>query len=570
MPDLKRLITRSDDGYVEPSEMAHGMKSPTNALSDSAVSSKAALPQATVLPRKHGSILCAPEWQETSQLVSINRAAFAVTQLDVQGMPLTKLRDWTRTTLLDEAARYTSSLLGTDVVRGPTEALIVTGHQPELFHAGVWAKNFAAAGLARLHRGLALNLIVDNDTIDSTRLRVPIGPPSAPQVQRISIDADRQAQPWEDATIVDRASFREFGSRVSTLLRENWSYEPLLARCWPAAVRQSEVSNRLCDVLTAARVAIEREHGLTNLELPMSRVCETEPFRWFAAHLIAHLPRVHSLYNAAVHQYRLAHRLRNNTHPVPDLETRDDWLEAPFWLWRAGDFHRDRPLVRRVGSELELCDGREVLARWTQTETDSAEATVAMFGQLSRRGIRLRTRALTTTLFARLCLADLFLHGIGGAKYDEITDRLFEQLFHVTAPRFATVSATFHLPLGDASQTSGHDERRLGQQLRDLRYNPDRHIAVAPGSTNATLVDEKRELLAALGPRHPTALETRRLAQINAALAAATASIEQQWRSERDAMQRHRAADSIRQDREFAWCLHSQELPQKLLAAFQV
>ncbi|MEK6258836.1 MAG: hypothetical protein AABP62_09460 [Planctomycetota bacterium] len=546
------------------------MTLPTNAISDSAVSSETGLPRGTVLPRQHGSILCVPEWKETTELVGRNRAAFAASQLDVQGMPLTRLRDWTRITLLDAATRYTSSLLGSDISPCPTEALIVTGHQPELFHAGVWAKNFAAAGLARHHRGVALNLVVDNDTIESTRLRVPVGPPSAPRIERIPIDADRQAQPWEDATIVDRASFREFGSHVSELLRRNWSYEPLLAQCWPAAVRQSEVSNRLCDVLTAVRVASEREHGLTNLELPMSRVCETEPFRWFAAHLLAHLPRVHSLYNAAVRQYRLAHRLRNHTHPVPDLETRDGWLEAPFWLWRAGDLHRDRPFVRQVGSELELRDGREVLARWTQTETGSAETTVAILTELSQRGFRLRTRALTTTLFARLCLADLFIHGIGGAKYDDITDRLFEQLFHVAAPRFATVSATFHLPLGGSSLTSSHDERRLSQQLRDLRYNPDRHVTAISGSTEAALVEEKQVLLAALGIRRPTALETRRIVQINAALATSTNLMEQQWQSERDAMRRRRAADSIRQDREFAWCLHPQdELPQKLLAAFQ-
>jgi len=555
---------------VDSSEMAHGMTSPANAIPDSTVSFESVLPPAAGLPRNHGSILCVPEWKEPAELVGLNRAAFAVAQLDVQGMPLARLRDWTRTTLRDEAVQYTSALLGSDVSPGPSESLIVTGHQPELFHAGVWAKNFAAAGLARLHHGLALNLIVDNDTLDSTRLRVPVGPPSAPQIERIPFDADRQAQPWEDATIVDRASFHEFGSRVSALLRENWSYEPLLARCWSAAARQSGVSNRLCDALTAARVASEREHGLTNLELPMSRVCETGPFRWFAAHLMAHLPRVHSLYNAAVHQYRLAHRLRNHTHPVPDLESRDGWLEVPFWLWRAGDLHRDRPFVRRVGPELELRDDREVLARWTQAETGSAETTVEILAELSQRGLRLRTRALTTTLFARLCLADLFIHGIGGAKYDEITDRLFEQLFHVTAPRFATVSATFHLPLGGSSSTSSRDERRLSQQLRDLRYNPDRHMTVPPGSTEAVLIEEKRELLAALGSRHPTALETRRIAQINAVLETSTASIERQWQSDRDAMRRQRAADSIRQDREFAWCLHPlDKLPQKLLAAFQ-
>ena len=545
------------------------MTSATNAISDSAVSLRSGFTNATTLPRNHGSTLCIPSWTATSELVGLNQAEFAAAQLDVQGMPLARLRDWTRSVLLNEAARYTSSLLGSDVSIGTTEPLIVTGHQPEFFHAGVWAKNFAAAGLARLHGGTALNLIVDNDTLDDTRLRVPVGPVAAPHIERIPIDADRNSQPWEDATIVDRASFCEFGSRVSALVRESWSYEPLLARCWRAAVRQSEVSNRLCDVLTAARVASEREHGLVNLELPMSRACETEPFRWFAAHLLAHLPRVHSLYNTAVRQYRLAHRLRNNTHPVPDLETRDGWLEAPFWLWRSGDLHRDRPFVRRVGSELELCDGQEVLARWTQSEAGSADVTAAILAQLSQRGIRLRTRALTTTLFVRLCLADLFIHGIGGAKYDEITDRLFEQLFNVTAPRFATVSATFHLPQGGPSLTSIHDERRLRQQLRDLRYNPDRYIAVTPKSTEASLVEEKQGLLASLRTRRPTALETRRIEQINAALVASTTLIEQQLQSECDAMRRHRATDLIRQDREFAWCLHPEgQLPQKLLAAF--
>jgi hypothetical protein len=189
--------------------------------------------------------------------------------------------------------------------------------------------------------------------------------------------------------------------------------------------------------------------------------------------------------------------------------------------------------------------------------------------ELSRRGVRIRTRALTTTLFARLCLADLFIHGIGGAKYDDITDRLFEQFFHVTAPRFATVSATFHLPLGGSSLMSRPEEPRLRQQLRDLRYNPDRHLKAAPGSTEAELIEEKQTLLSLLGNRRPTVLETRRLKEINAALAPSTRFVEQQLQSERDAMRRQRAEDAIRHDREFAWCLHPQgELPQKLFAAF--
>ena len=46
-------------------------------------------------------------------------------------------------------------------------------------------------------------------------------------------------------------------------------------------------------------------------------------------------------------------------------------------------------------------------------------------GGLNGQGIKLRSRALVTTLFARLLLSDLFMHGIG-AKYDELTDVLVE------------------------------------------------------------------------------------------------------------------------------------------------
>ena len=54
-----------------------------------------------------------------------------------------------------------------------TTPLVVTGHQPELFHPGVWVKNFATAAIARAHGGLGLNLIVDNDLPKSASIRVP-------------------------------------------------------------------------------------------------------------------------------------------------------------------------------------------------------------------------------------------------------------------------------------------------------------------------------------------------------------------------------------------------------------
>ena len=61
--------------------------------------------------------------------------------------------------------------------------------------------------------------------------------------------------------------------------------------------------------------------------------------------------------------------------------------------------------------------------------------------------MKVRSRALTNTLFARLFLSDLFIHGIGGGKYDELTDDLIRRFYGIEPPEFLILSATRLLPL---------------------------------------------------------------------------------------------------------------------------
>ena len=78
-----------------------------------------------------------------------------------------------------------------------------------------------------------------------------------------------------------------------------------------------------------------RAWGVRNLEVPLSTVCETEAFLWFAAHLLAHLPRFQQIHNDALARYRSLYGIRSRHHPVPALGRDGDWREAPFWVWRA-------------------------------------------------------------------------------------------------------------------------------------------------------------------------------------------------------------------------------------------
>jgi hypothetical protein len=492
-------------------------------------------------------------------------------QVKIQGKDLNTIRRWAKRSVLEAAADYTSRLLpdgdAQSVSVPETAPLFVGGHQPTLFHPGVWVKNFVVGALARQNEGAALNLVVDSDTLSGTALRVPGGSRETPTIATVAFDEPRPRQPWEEARILNRRVFASFSDRVLAAMSE-CGFRPLLADFWPAAVERAAMRDSLAECLTAARSAWERSWGMNNLELPVSRVCTLEPFLWFAAHVLAHLPRFRAVYNEVLGEYRDVNRVRSRTHPVPDLREADGWLEAPFRVWRAGDEVRRRVFARQYEDELRLSDGETVFAKLPLTPERDACCAVKELQKLPSQGIRFRTRALTTTLFARLCFADLFVHGLGGAKYDQMTDRIVARFFGLPAPEFLTISATLLLPAEDVP-ANREDESRLKQHLRELDYNSDRHLPSEMTPLQQALVAEKQQLIVeqqavkrgagSTGQSRgsgPGYRRFRRFQEINRLLAESTQGERRRIEDELDRTRQQLAASAIWLDREYAFCLY--------------
>ena len=87
------------------------------------------------------------------EVVAHNRERLAEAQYDVQGRSLRELSDSARRGLLQLACAYTSQYRDVPDRWQRYEAtngtpFILSGHQPEMFHPGVWYKNFVLGGLA--------------------------------------------------------------------------------------------------------------------------------------------------------------------------------------------------------------------------------------------------------------------------------------------------------------------------------------------------------------------------------------------------------------------------------------
>lgn len=439
-------------------------------------------------PASNDTALVDPPWPEQiAQLTDPPETA----ALSIGGVSLAELKRSARTGLLAAAREYTAAYADLEV---PSDApIVLSGHQPELFHPGVWFKNFALDALAKVSGGVGVHLIVDSDLCRTASIRTPTGSIDSPRLESVPYDLALAAAPYEERLIADERVFQTFADRAAHAIGPQID-QPLAPRLWSYAQAAQERSANLGRVLSEARHRLEIEWGSRTLEAPASLVADTPEFRRFAAELLPRSDATAASYNAALKEYRVAHRLRSAAQPLPDLAVEESWAESPLWVWFENEPTRSALWVKREGDRLLLGNRRG----WQAEGPVDPDGVVAWFEELRAAGVKIRSRALTTTLYGRLVLSDLFLHGIGGAKYDQVTDRICQQLFGVTPPRHATLTATLRLPIEHTARTVT-DRRRLLKHLRDLRYHPEHHLPADAPDPAKQLASSKREWIARTG-----------------------------------------------------------------------
>jgi hypothetical protein len=493
---------------------------------------------------------------------------------ELLGRSLSELTTEARRETLDVAESLRDSggqvaeKLNNVAARGP---FIVTGHQPGLIHPGVWVKNFAAAELAEQHGGVGLHIVIDADVCRSAAILVPSGTIDAPHLASVEFDRAAPVMPWEERRIVDDGRWRSFPERVHAAAAPFLSL-PFLDQWWPIAVQRGAASGLVGAAISDSRHDAEVAWGCRNVELPQSRLCQTRAFRHFACALFAELPRFAASYNGAIADYRRAHGIRNHAHPVPNLAVKDGWQEAPFWIWTTGEPQRRPVFVRPTSGGLLVSDQRDLERRLPLTGPADAQNAAAELGLWEAAGVKLRPRALITTMFTRLAVADLFLHGIGGAKYDEATDAICKRFFGVVPPAFATLSGTLRLPIPHAKA----DLRAVGQLrtgLRELKFHPERKLDFsnlpAPQRRQAEILaaEKSRWIKTAKTPAN-AAERHRAITAANDGLqplvVADRAKLEWQIAEARQAARASRVLDS----REYASCLFPRNLLEQFLLDF--
>ena len=376
-------------------------------------------------PAEDGQILVWPTPREiAAQTLQNQKLLSSNDSVRIGGIPLNTLR------------RQQRALLGHSDDARP---LVATGHQTELIHPGVWVKHVLINATARVLNGAALQFAVDTDGPKHLTLRWPGGG------MPVTDDARITSASWSG--LLDAPSPNHLARLADHFLdaAHQWDFQTLVPNVIASLRPESRETEKLSEALVRANHSLDQSLGLSHAAALVSPMLLAEPYLAFVHHVMSDAANFAGSYNAALARYRTIHKTKSTTRPMPDLFTGPGSVEAPFWLDDLADGSRSRPSVFPTdeGFILELLGGEEFDFR---AGGDGLAAARRLGEWLAATQHRLSPRALTLTTYIRMLIADNFIHGIGGGRYDQVSDDVMRNYFKIAPPAFAVTTATMFFP----------------------------------------------------------------------------------------------------------------------------
>ncbi len=338
--------------------------------------------------------------------------------------------------------------------------IILSGHQPHPFHLGILYKYKMLAQISKKNLN-AVWVSIDTDICEGFPLKIPSMKNGSQLLSRRMLPRST-AELYRDAkTDIDAiAAFRrELEEDISSLPNRVYQDGVLFLN----KNTGSPLPYFMSDLMVSWRRAYASSLPSSVFEIPLSRICETKNFYRFAFGMLSHAREVAGLFNSTLHDYRKKHKVRSKANPFPDITENGPFVETLFWRVEEG---KRVPLFVESQSR-----GKVVLLFGKETvEADSAEA---LKSACDANGVKVWPRAVALSILQRLFLSDFFIHGIGGGRYDRITDTLIRKFYGMEPPEFAVASFT---PGIQVMEDRSEKLATARQVLREMVFHPEDYL----------------------------------------------------------------------------------------------
>lgn len=380
-----------------------------------------------------------------------------------------------RRELLAMARGYSSRTLGLSYAHSLPANIIAAGHQPVWHHCGVWVKDLAASKLAEAVNGVALHLVVDHDICDTAALLPKQNENGNWHFDKIEIETKQKALPVEFRPLPQAAQIDTFFKNLTNAHTGRFCSK-VWAEYAPLADNAPLHLSTIADLITYSQSVLKEALEIEMLYLPVSMLADTDAFTDFAVSIIENAPDFAAAYNRAVTS-QIEEEAINRRHTVRPLhlDKGTRFTELPFWLVSPDGSRNSLYVTSTAGDKIRYGIEDRELGALEQSGNSNGDRQFK--NELVQIGYRLRPKAVSLTLFVRLFLADWFVHGVGGARYEYIVDRIIEDYYGIRGLCFGVATATVTLPLAGQNDYVLETTSELKLLQRILKYNPEKHIS---------------------------------------------------------------------------------------------
>jgi len=290
--------------------------------------------------------------------------------------------------------------------------MLSTCHQLQFFHPGI-AIRFHLVDLVQREEKCVI--FMDTDRAD-LRIRIPYlggtlnhGRDREAAASSKVFDFLVSEKPLYTISSLHRDSVQRFFDEVSCHLERSAAYNE--CGCMLEFQRFRELfvgQDPVVPLRERLAEAFISWNGIKTPYLFLSELLADQQYKEFMCRIFRDSERFRSVYNQSIDAFTDHFRFRYKSYPFPRLKEG----ELPFWIMRDSVRHQFNT------RNMDISDVKRY-------------AVVP--------------KASPLTLFLRLHRAEIFLHGVGGANYEWINDRILEHFYHVHTVPFFVTSATFHL-----------------------------------------------------------------------------------------------------------------------------
>ncbi len=354
----------------------------------------------------------------------------------------------------------------------PTQyPLILSGHQPVFFHPGLWAKCLAASTLAESVQGVACHKVTDTGLVPEHLHYMPEVEENGHARKKIlefytSKDLKQQERttPYCFLPAPDHSALEQ-------ILKDAEVYAPAMVKTNIKAyadklLKELKKEATWNDFHLSMVKILDELCGTRRYYLEGHKIWGTQPFYHFVSQWLLNLPELNDDYNQSLNEYRKKYGITHDLSPMPNLKFEDWWFEIPFW----GVSRNQRQSLWAKN------DGKHIILKIKGGGEGTYSLAVGDLEQeLSVLNLSVWPKAIPQTLFCRMYLCDFFVHGTGGAVYEEVGDMLFTKYFKLKPLSYGVATATYLVdPEGSRGleAVASHEEKILWWE-RALAKNPE-------------------------------------------------------------------------------------------------